>query len=311
MFTPFYHHIMRKYQIAFGSLFNNITLLRENGAGEEQERFVLPIEYSSQEAWLSRMHRDSDLDRRSEVTVPRLAYEMTSFRYDPSRHLNSLNQSYRQRLDTRVDSVRRYFAGAPYIMTLSLYALTRNMEDANQIVEQIVPYFTPDYTLMIKLIPSMGILDRMRIVMDGAPSWTDNYEETGLDSKRDILITFNFNAQVTFYGPISPFPPSIIRKIIIDLYGADYENSFANPVYYLTDSLDRLMLESGNGEGRLLDESVVASIRDIARVLEMTIVPDPIDAPPVKPVNTTTTITNFDDASVRNVFSGQSETVRG
>jgi len=307
MFTPFYHQLLRRYQIAFGSLFNNVTLLRVNGALEEQERFTLPIEYSSHEAWMARYHRDPDLNRRSEVTVPRLGYEMTSIRYDASRQLNSFNQRTRPRLDGDLNSVRRYFMPTPYVMSISLYALTRNLEDANQITEQILPYFTPNYDLLVKLIPSVGILDRMRIVLDGTPQWVDNYEETALDSKRDITLTFNFNALINLYGPISTTPPAIIRTVLVDLYNAQPEMSLELPSYYLTDALDRLTLESGTG--RLIDESVVSSAADIARVVAMRITPDPIDAPPTMPVNTTTTIIEYANGTVTNVFTGQDEVV--
>lgn len=307
MFTPFYHQLLRRYQIAFGSLFNNLTLLRVNGALEEQERFTLPIEYASQEAWIARYHRDPDLNRRTEVTVPRLGYEMTGIRYDASRQLNSFNQRTRPRLDGVNNTVRRYFMPTPYVMSISLYALTRNLEDANQIAEQILPYFTPNYDLLVKLIPSMGILDRMRIVLDGTPQWVDNYEETGLDSKRDVILTFNFNALINLYGPISTTPPAIIRKIFIDLYNAEPDMSLELPSYYLTDALDRLILESG--DGRLIDESLVTSAQDIARVITMQITPNPLDAPPTKPVNATTTITEYANGTVTNVFTGQDELV--
>lgn len=307
MFVPFYHQIIRKYQIAFGSLFSNMTLLRYTSADAEQERYVVPIEYSSQEAWLARMRRDPDLTRRSEVTVPRLAFEMTSFRYDQSRQLNNLNQRMRPTLNGNIRGGRRYFVGTPYIMSFNLYALTRNVEDANQIVEQVVPYFTPDYTLMVRLLPSLGILDRMRIVMDNAPQWNDNYEDVALDSKRDVLLTFSFNAHATFYGPISPVPANIIRKVIVDLYGANYQQLLTGPSYYLTDALDRLMMESGTG--RIITEDTQSDIQDIARLISLTVEPDPINAPPEKPVETTTTLTEYDNATVTNVFTGVDEVV--
>lgn len=307
MFAPFYHQVIRKYQIAFGSLFNNVTLIRNNSTGREQERFVIPIEYSSQEAWLSRYRRDPELTRRSEVTVPRMAFEMTGLRYDNTRQLNPLNQRTRPTLDGSLNNMRRYFVGTPYVMSLSLYALTRNVEDANQIVEQITPYFTPNYDLLVKLIPSIGILDRMRIVMDGNPQWVDNYEETALDSKRDVTLTFNFNAHVTMYGPISAVPPSIIRKVYVDLYEAGRDTTLMTPSYYLTDALDRLILE--NTTGRLIAETTVQDIRDVARLVSLEILPDPVDAPPTKPVNTTTTITDYQNGTVTNVFTGQDEFV--
>jgi len=310
MFAPFYHQLLRKYQLAFGSLFNQITLIRSNSTNTEQERFLVPIEYSSQEAWLSRFRRDPELTRRSEVTVPRMAYEMTGLRYDSSRQLNPFNQRTRPTGDGSLQNMRRYFVGTPYVMSLSLYALTRNVEDANQIVEQILPYFTPNYDLLVKLIPSLGILDRMRIVMDATPQWVDNYEETGLDSKRDITLTFTFNALINLYGPVSSVPPAIIRHVFVDLYRADETTSFTMPAYYLTDALDRLLME--NGTGRLIDESVVTGdIRELARLVSLEIQPDPEDAPPTKPVDATMTVTEYADGTVTNVFTGQSEVVGG
>lgn len=302
MFAPFYHELLRKYHIAFGSLFKNITLLRYDAAGTEKQRLVIPIEYSARESWLTRLRADPSLSGQKEIVVPRFGYEMTSLRYDASRKLNSLNQRTIPTASGALRTARRYFVGTPYVLTFNLYALTRSIEDANEITEQILPMFTPDYSLLLRLIPSLGILDRMRIVMDGSPQSTDNYESEGFENTREIILTFTFNVSATFYGPVAHVPPSIIRHIMIDLYNIPNESVMEGPTYLLTDALDRLQL---NGiSGRLLDESSIIDLRDFARIARIDIVPDPIDALPQKPVGTTTTITNYTDGKQVDYFTG-------
>lgn len=296
MFQPFYHQLTRKYHIAFGSLFKNITLLRRDATDVEQQRMVIPIEYSARESWLTRLRTDPDLDLRRSVVVPRFAYEMTGMRYDAPRKLNSLNQRTLVTRDGSLKTMRQYFSGTPYILTFNLYALTRSVEDANEIVEQIVPMFTPDYSLLVRLIPSLGILDRMRIVLEGGPQWSDTFETAGMETTREIVLTFTFNVAATFYGPISAVPPSIIRHIMVDLYNIPSKTMFEGPQYLLTDALHRVALNGGNG--RILDESSVIDLRDFARVAQIDIVPDPIDALPMKPVGSKTTITEFVEGSV-------------
>lgn len=306
MNTGFYHQLLRKYHIAFGSIFNNLTLLRNaavDNSGAEAQRFVVPIEYTAREMWMSRLRQDPDLDRKDMITVPRLAYEMTDIRYDSSRKLNSLNQRLAGQYGTN-DTVRRYFVGVPYLLTFKLYAITRSVEDANQIAEQVLPFFTPDYSLLVKLIPSLNILDRMRIVIDtSSPQWSDSYEEAGRETSREIILTFTFTVAATLYGPVANAPANIIRKVIVDLYDASYDKNLTGPIYFTTDSLDRLMLEDDSG--RLLTEDSNGDTRDLSRTARIQIEPDPIDAAPIKPVETTTTVTDYVDGKVANPFTGE------
>lgn len=294
MFAPFYHQLIRRYQIAFGSLFKSLTLVRDDAEGNEAQRFVVPLEYTARESWLARMRQDPNLDRRESVVVPRMAYEMTGMRYDPSRKLNTMNQRVLQSPNGAIRTARRYFVPTPYILSFSLYALTRNVEDANQITEQILPYFAPDYSLLLRLIPSLGILDRMKVLIDGSsPQWSDSYETAGYAETREIILTFNFSVSANLYGPISPVPASIIRHIMVDLYEVPHDTVFGSPNYFLTDELTRIQLEDATG--RLIDEDSTVDIRSFARQARIDIVPNPLDAPPVKPVETTTTITEYVD----------------
>lgn len=293
MFAPFYHELLRKYHIAFGSIFKNLTVVRDDATGDELQRMVLPIEYANREGWLTRLRQDPELNNQAAIVLPRLAFEMTSMRYDPARKLNSLNQRTSPGRDANLNRVRRYFVGTPYILTFNLYAITRSIEDANQITEQILPIFNPDYSMLIRLIPSLGIMDRMRVVLDGgSPQWSDTYETANFPTTREIVLTWTFNVSAHFYGPVSAVPPSIIRHIMMDLYDIPSDKIMEGPNYFITDALHRILLE--DKRGRLIDEDSIIDLRAFARQARIEIVPNPIDALPQKPVNTTTVSLGID-----------------
>ena len=302
--TPYYHQLIRKYHTAFGSMFKQMTLVRTDANGVESQRINMPIEYAAREAWLTRLRAEPTLAQTTREIQPRLAYEMTAVRYDPSRKLNSLNSRACGPFAVDRNTAHRYFSGVPYIMSMSLYVLTRSVDDANQLLEQILPTFAPDHQILVNLIPSLGIMDRMRIVMDSAPQWVDSWEADAFTKTRQIIQTFNFNVAVTFFGPIPSTPASIIRKVIVDLYDSPFDADLVSPVYLMAATRDRLAAED---DFHLIDESSISDLRDLARIVRMVIEPDPIDALPVKPVDSTTTITDYVDGRVANPSSGEDE----
>lgn len=294
MFTPYYHGLLRRYAQAFGSLFNKVTLIRNTEAentGSEAQRFVVPIEYTARESWLARFRQDPALSQRHNIIVPRFAFEMTGMRYDPTRKLNSLNQRVVPIRDGSTTTLRRYFSPTPYVLTYSLYAITRSVDDANQITEQILPYFAPDYTQVVRLIPSVNIVDRMRIVMDqGSPQWADSFETATFDATREILLTFTFNATVLFYGPIASTPDNIIRKVMVDLYQAT--GNVDDPDYINLDGFTNTRLANEDGS-LFVSEQHDSDVGTIEQQVSLVIEPDPIDAPAERPVNVTTTRTEY------------------
>ena len=305
--SPFYHQLLRRYTIAFGQMFANLTLLRYDAQGDEHNRFVVPLEYSAREAWLTRVRTDPDLDRGNAIVVPRMAFEMAGLRYEPTRKTNTLNKRLTLgSLPDGMSGLRKYFVGTPYVLTFNLYAITRSIDDANQIMEQIVTHFSPDQSVLVRAIPCAGIVDRMRIGLDpGSPTWVDTYEEAGLVSTREIVLTFTFSAAVNLFGPISTTPSNIIRTVIVDMHSASYGAVLMDPAYLLTDSLDRLTQESN--VGRLLTEDDPSELRESSRISRMVIVPNPLDAQPPKPVDSTTTTTNYIDGYTVNPITGQDQ----
>ena len=142
MDTHFKHLLLRRYLLSFGSLFDNITLTREDTAGDEVYRQIVPIEYGPKERWLTRLTQDPDHNQGVAQVVPRLSYEMSGIAYDTARKLNTLEKLTYAAASS--DDRGRLYVGTPYTLTVGLSVLTKLQQDGMQIVEQILPYFTPD-----------------------------------------------------------------------------------------------------------------------------------------------------------------------
>jgi len=219
MDTHFKHLLLRRYLLSFGSLFDNITLTREDAAGDEVYRQIVPIEYGPKERWLTRLTQDPDLKRGVGQVVPRLSYEMSSIAYDTARKLNSLEKlTYAA---SSSDNRGRLYVGTPYTLSIGLSVLTKLQQDGMQIVEQILPYFTPDYTIAIEPLANYPTLvDVVPIVLQSV-SQTDNYEGS-FETRRVIVWDLEFSMKVYFYGPIKD--KARIKKVIVDLYNSNSDD---------------------------------------------------------------------------------------
>ena len=143
------NRIIRKMIVAFGNLFNNITLVRHNNDGTEQERFLVPIDYAPKELYVMRLQADPDLDKKVQMTLPRISYEMMGLKYDADRKLNTNVKNFTQSGSNKYLSL---YNPVPYDFEFSLSIYTRNHEDVHSIAECILPFFTPDYTLKLNLL---------------------------------------------------------------------------------------------------------------------------------------------------------------
>lgn len=193
-----YNGILRKIIVSFGGIFNNIQIARFNTDGTEQERFLVPVAYAGKEKYVVRMQGDPDLDRSAQLSLPNMSYEMTGLTYDASRKLNTLNKTFGQ----TPTGVKSQWNPVPYDIDFSAYIFVRNIEDGTQIIERIVPHFTPDYTLRVNLIPELGIIKDIPIHLK---SVTNEVEYTGQFNSeiRSIIWTLNFTAKAFLYGPTS------------------------------------------------------------------------------------------------------------
>ena len=194
-----YHSAIRKYIIMFGNMFNDITIVRFNNAGAAVQTMTVPIAYGPKEKFLARLRQNSDLGREVATTLPRLSFEITGFNYDSTRAMNKQNRI--TSIGSGNNSMRSGWAPAPYYIDISLYGMFANNEDAVQVVEQILPYFRPEWTNSVKIVPSLGIFVDVPTVMTGM-TLEDTYE-ADFQTRRAIIYTFNFTVKGYIYGPVT------------------------------------------------------------------------------------------------------------
>jgi hypothetical protein len=198
MSTPQYNRVIRKLVVGFGNLFNEISLVRYNPDLSEAERFLIPIAYATKERYVMRLEDDYTLDKKVQVALPRLSFEMTGLSYDSSRKQNTNIKNFAQ---TSTGVVAQYNP-VPYNFDFSLYLYVRNIEDATQVLEHIIPYFTPDYTIKLNLIPEMGIVKEIPVILN------TTFHEIIYEGDRDqetrmIIWTLNFTVKGFIFGKSS------------------------------------------------------------------------------------------------------------
>lgn len=207
-----YHRIIRKMVVGFGNLFNNISLSRYDSDGNEVEKFLVPILYGGKEKYVSRLEGDPNLDKKVQITLPIMSFELVNLKYDSARKLNTNKKiTYHSGESDKTLSV---FNPVPFDFEFELIAYVRNIEDGAQLMEKILPYFTPDYTIALNLVPEMGIVKQLPIILNDVSNTIDYEGE--YDSKvRIIMWTLNFTIKGYLYGPITE--PKIIRTSITNI----------------------------------------------------------------------------------------------
>jgi len=214
----FYHRITRKIVVAFGSLFNEIQLVRYNKAGTtELERVLVPIVYAQKEKFYNRIKGDPNLLKSIQVTLPRMSFEIVGVEYDPIRKQNSLIRNTNLTTATSTTQKTQYM-GVPYNYDFSLSIYVRNIEDGWQIVEQILPIFNPDYTLTLDLVSAMGIKRDVPIILNSV-GYTVDYESShDDDATRVVIFDLLFTVKAMIFGPITD--SKIITKANTNIYGS-------------------------------------------------------------------------------------------
>jgi hypothetical protein len=220
MFTQFYNESIRKLVIGFGTLFDNIYISHKNSDGTEKERVRIPISYGPKEKFIRRIQESSSISDNTKVhiTLPRLGFDLLSIIYDPLRKTNKL----RKRRTTPIDDDNQYkwnYNEVPYILSFGLYAFTRTMDDNLQIIEQIAPYFTPEFIVSLNINDINKRVD-VPIVLNSI-STVEDYEGD-FDYRRSIISTFEFTAKTYVYGPEKT--GKVILDSYVDLFGVTGDN---------------------------------------------------------------------------------------
>lgn len=220
MFTSFYHGIIRKYVIAFGGLFNDIVVQRLDINGNRIQSIAVPLAYGPKEKWLTRLAQDPNLDQQVAITLPRMGFEIVSMNYAPARKLSSTIKNIRIKT-TDFNRVDTQYVPVPYDINMLLSVFVKNADDGAQIVEQILPYFRPEFTTNVILIPDMGVVVDTPIVLQDV-SIEDAYEGD-FDTRRALVYNLNFQIKAYFYGPVSH--NGIIKRAITNVFGDTPANS--------------------------------------------------------------------------------------
>ena len=219
--TYFYHEIMRKTVIGFGTLFNDIRIRHKDSSGSSISEKRVALAYGPMQKFLARLEQQADLNRPTQkIELPRMSFEMNNVAYDSTRKAG-ITQTFKASDGT---NLKKVFMPVPYNIGFELNIMTKLNDDALQIVEQILPYFQPSFNLTIDLISVIGEKRDCPIVLDNI-SFSDDYEGD-FASRRALIYTLNFTAKTYLFGPIADTSEGLIKKVQVDYHSTiDTENA--------------------------------------------------------------------------------------
>ena len=211
-------------------MFNDLTVSRLDDSGNTLQTLAIPISYSPKEKWLARIKDNPDLTAQLQAILPRLAFEITGFEYDGARRLTSINRNSALNSNGKIQYQR---TPVPWNLTFSLYSYVRNADDGVQVMEQILPFFGPEWTNTVNLIPEMGIKLDVPTILNSM-SIEDTYEGD-YENRRALIYTYNFTMKCWFFGPVrAPANEGgIIKRTILNFHSMDTALK-ANTIYGIT-----------------------------------------------------------------------------
>lgn len=221
MFETFYNETIRNTVIGFGSLFNEIYVSRKDSNGNETSQFKVPVTYAAKEKFIRMLNEYSGLkgtanERDIATIVPRIGFNIESMNYDAERKRNTLSKRYTAKSNTKISYE---FAEVPYSIDFQLTVASRTMEDGLQIVEQILAYFTPEFTVSINFSDSRSKID-VPITLTSVATEIDYEGDTS--TQRSIIFNFTFTARTYVYGPTKE--SKIITKVDTTFFNADFDS---------------------------------------------------------------------------------------
>ena len=208
----YYHEILRKTIIAFGTIFNDIHIRHKDGAGKDINDMRVPLAYGPMQKFLARLEQQPDLNRAVQITLPRMSFETTNIAYDATRK-GGITQTFKA---SDGSNLRKVFMPVPYNVGFELNVLVKLNDDALQIVEQILPYFQPSFNVTIDLVDVIGEKRDVPIVLDSI-SFQDDYEGD-FATRRALIYTLSFTAKTFFFNHIAKTPEGLIKKVQLDYY---------------------------------------------------------------------------------------------
>ena len=208
----FYHETIRKVIVSFGTMFNDIQLVRKDNDGNISQTMKVPLAYGPREKFLVRLREYVYLTKQVAISLPRIGFEIRNLSYDPTRKLNRV-QKFKTVKGSAAKQLDTQYMPVPYNLELELYVMAKQSDDALQIVEQILPYFQPDYTITIRDLGG-GTKRDVPVILNSI-SYEDNYEGD-FEQRRALIYTLSFNAKFYLFGPVSS--AKVIKTVQVDQY---------------------------------------------------------------------------------------------
>ena len=209
----FYHETIRNIVIAFGTMFNDIQLIRKDNSGTITQTMKVPLAYGPREKFLVRLREDADLTKQVAITLPRIGFEIKNLAYDSARKMSRV-QRFKKVKGANTKQLDTQYMPVPYNLEFELYIMAKQSDDALQIVEQILPYFQPDYALTINDMADMGISRDVPIVLNSI-GYEDSYDGD-FTTRRALIYTMSFTTKFYLYGPVTS--AKVIKTVQVDQY---------------------------------------------------------------------------------------------
>jgi len=213
--TYYYHEIIRKTVVSFGTLFNNIHIKHKNNSDDVISDMRVGLSYGPMQKFLAKIEQQANLTKPVAITLPRMSFEMTSIQYDTTRKVG-VTQTFKAVSED--GDLKKVFMPVPYNIGFELNIFTKLNDDALQIIEQILPYFQPSFNMTIDLVDSIGEKRDIPIVLDNI-SFQDDYEGS-FQTRRALIYTLNFTAKTYLFGPVADTTDGLIRKVKVDYYNS-------------------------------------------------------------------------------------------
>ena len=249
--TYYYHEILRKTVISFGTVFNDIRIRHTNSDGSPFSEMRVPLAYGPVQKFLARLDQQPELNKATTMSLPRMSFETTNIVYDPTRKAG-ITQTFKA---TDGTNLRKVYMPVPYNVGVELNIMTKLNDDALQIVEQILPYFQPSFNLTVDLVKVIGEKRDIPVVLDNISS-QDDYEGD-YETRRALIYTLNFTAKTYLFGPVADTSDGLIKKVQVDYYSTvDRENARRQLRYTAT---PKALKDYNNDNTAVLDEPITKS----------------------------------------------------
>ena len=239
--TYFYHEIIRKTIISFGTLFNNVSIRHTKSDGSILDETKVGLSYGPMQKFLTKIQEQEQLTKSIAITLPRMSFEMTRIQYDSTRK-TGVTQTFKA-----VDSkMKKVFMPVPYNIEFELNIFSKLNDDALQIIEQILPFFQPSFNLTVDLVSSIGEKRDIPIILDSI-DFQDDYEGS-FQTRRALIYTLRFTAKTYLFGPIAESSDGLIRKVQTDLYSDTNTQTARREMRYVA-TPDPITAEPGDDFG--------------------------------------------------------------